>query len=235
MLAAVACYELARLALRPDWPLARAHARGLAAWERRVHLAWEAPLQSAVLHAPALVGAMNGFYLAGNFALTGVFFLWLYRRAPAGFARYRDAFLLASAVSVVIEWRYPTAPPRLARLGLEDTLRRVSGIDIGSAGAGGLTDPVAALPSLHAGWAAGVAAGVVAHARRPLTRLLGVGYALAVDLTVVVTGNHFVVDVVVGSLLVLVSLGLVAARDRAEVVAFPLRRGVEQSGSSPGS
>ena len=67
MLAAVGAYEAMRLALRPDWPLALEHARRIAAFERVAHLAWELPLQRAVLTVPPLVEGMNVFYLGAHF------------------------------------------------------------------------------------------------------------------------------------------------------------------------
>ncbi len=235
VVAATAAYELLRFAVRPDWPLALAHAREVAAWERPLHLAWEGPLQRAFLHVPELVEGMNAFYLAGNFLGTGLFFVWLYRRSRPGFRLFRNGFLLATGVAFVILWRFPTAPPRVAGLGLEDTLRRLSGIDIGSPGSGGLSDPVAALPSLHAGWALGVGTGIALYARTPLARAAGALYPVAVVLTVLVTGNHFVVDALAGIVVTAVGLGLSAAFARAPVLSFCKRRGVEQSGSSPGS
>ena len=75
---------------------------------------------------------MNVFYFVGHFVLTGVFFLWLYHRSRDGFRLFRDGFLVATALAVVIHWLFPTAPPRLAGVGLEDTLLVLSGIDIGS-------------------------------------------------------------------------------------------------------
>ncbi len=198
--------------LRPDWPRAVDHAREILGWERRAHIAWEEPLQHAFLRVPGLVQGMNVFYLAGNVLVTAVFFLWLYRRSQKGFRLFRNAFLIATLVAFLIEWRFPTAPPRLAGIGVEDTLRRLSGIDIGSPGSGALTDPVAAVPSLHAGWALGVGAGVVAYSTRVLVRIAAVAYAVAVDATVIVTGNHFVFDTLAGMLLVGVCLCLVAAR-----------------------
>ena len=235
VLSAVGCYELIRLALPPDWPLAVAHARAVDSWERRRHIAWEPGLQRMFLGAPELVEGMNLFYIAGNFLLTGAFFAWLYRRSRSGFALFRNAFLLAMVVSLVIDWRYPTAPPRLAGIGIEDTLRTLSGIEIGSPRSAGLTDPVAAVPSLHAGWALGVGAGMMAYSRSMLGKAAGAVYPLVVDVTVIVTGNHFVLDTVTGTVIVAASLGVASAMDRVEVVRFRTRRGVEQSGSSPGS
>ncbi len=235
VLAAVSAYELMRLALRPDWPVAIEHARRIAAWERVLHLGWEASLQHAFLRLPELVEGMNAFYLAGHFAGTGLFFVWLYRRSRSGFRLFRNGFLIATALALLVYWRWPAAPPRVAGLGLEDTLRRLSGIDIGSRGSDGLSDPVAAVPSLHVGWALGVGLGVALYARGPAWRAVGIGYPAIVALTVVVTGNHFVLDAVAGLLVMSSGLGLAAALTRPRVVRWRQRRGVEQSGSSPGS
>lgn len=235
VLGALASYELVRLAVRPDWPLALAHAREVEGWERRAGIGWERSLQRAFLASPPLLQALDAFYLAGNFAITGVFFVWLYRRSRSSFGRYRNAFLLASAISLFIEVRFPAAPPRLAGIGVEDTLRRLMGVDIGSPGAGGLTDPVAAMPSLHAGWAFGVGVGVFRHSTATLPRIGALFYPVVVAVTVVVTGNHFVLDVLCGTAVVGLALLLFASSARLEVVDSRLRRGVEQSGSSPGS
>lgn len=132
VLAAVGAYEAMRLALRPDWPLALDHARRIAAFERVAHLEWELPLQRAVLTVPPLVEGMNVFYLGAHFLGTGLFFIWLYRRSRAGFRFFRNGFLAATALALAVAWLFPTAPPRVAGLGLEDTLRRFSDIDIGS-------------------------------------------------------------------------------------------------------
>jgi PAP2 superfamily len=235
VLGAVTGYELFRLVLRPDWPLALAHAHEIASWERVAHLAWEAPLQHAFLGVPPLVEALNVFYLAGHFLITGLFFLWLYRRSRPAFRVFRNGFLLATAAAFFVVWLFPTAPPRVAGLGLEDTLRRLSGIDIGSPGSGGLSDPVAAVPSLHAGWALGVGLGVALYARPMGWKLAGALYPAAVVLTILVTGNHFVFDAFTGMFLTALALALAAASARRPVLRFGQRRGVEQSGSSPGS
>ncbi len=235
VLAAVGVYEAMRLELRPDWPLALAHAHRVAGWERVAHLAWERPLQQAVLAVPGLVDALNAFYLLGHFAITGLFFLWLYRRSRAGFRLFRNGFLIATTIALAVAWRFPTAPPRVAGLGLEDTLRRFSGVEIGSPGSGGLSDPVAAVPSLHAGWAFGVAAGLFLYAGSRAVKAAAVLYPFAVVATVLATGNHFVLDALAGALVMGIGFTLAALSARLAVIPSVPRRGVEQSGSSPGS
>jgi hypothetical protein len=199
VLGAFAAYELARLAMRPDWAAATANARRIIDVERVLSLSWEQPLQQwFVRDLPELVRAMNIFYFVGHFVLTGLFFLWLYHRSRDGFRVYRDGFLLATAIAVFIHWRFPTAPPRLADADILDTLRLFSGIDIGSPSSTALSNPVAAVPSLHAGYAVGVGVGLIRYTRSNWVKALGIVYPFAVALTIVVTGNHFILDAVAG-------------------------------------
>ena len=100
--------------------------------EQVLGFAWEQSLQRAFLALPDVVAALNLFYFVGHFLITAIFFLWLYHRSRDGFRSFRDGFLAATAIAVVIHWLFPTAPPRLAGVGLEDTLLMLSGIDIGS-------------------------------------------------------------------------------------------------------
>ena len=157
MLSAVAAYELARRAIHPSWPVAARHAYDVLALERRLGLAWEAPLQRALL---SVMPAFDVVYLVAQFGVTAVFFVWLYRARPEVYVRFRNAFVVATALALLVAWRYPVAPPRL--VGLRDVLH----LSVAS-----VTDPLAAMPSLHAGWAVGVGAGVWAPVARPRGRV----------------------------------------------------------------
>jgi PAP2 superfamily len=243
VVAAVEAYELLRHAMRPNWAVAERHAQDVLSLERFAHIEWEEGLQRTFLRAPDLVRAMNVFYFVGHFAVTGVFFFWLYHANRGAFRRFRNGFLSATFLALVVHWQFPTAPPRLAGVGLEDTLRRLSNIDIGSPTSASFSNPVAAVPSLHAGWAVGVGVGLVLYARPLLWRAIGVLYPVAVVLTIVVTGNHFVFDALAGVAVMGLGFWLSDALSRRSsghfrsgaVLQSKLRRGVEQSGSSPGS
>ncbi len=178
--------------------------------EQVSHLAWERGIQSWFLHFPTLVRGMNWFYLSSHFVVTGVFFVWLYWRNREGFAIFRDGFLLATAIALVIHWRYPTAPPRLAHMGVKDTIDLYSGVNIGRPHHERFSNPVAAVPSLHAGWAIAVGAGLLLYARNLAARIAGVIYPVAVLLTIVVTGNHFIFDAVAGALVMAVGFAATA-------------------------
>lgn len=196
VLGAFGAYEAARLAMEPNWGQAFANARRIESLEKVLGFAWEQSLQRAFLALPDVVHALNIFYFVGHFLFTAIFFVWLYRRSRDGFRSFRDGFLVATAIAVVIHWLYPTAPPRL--VGLEDTLLVLSGIDIGSPNSSALSNPVAAVPSLHAAYALGVGVGMIRFGRSHVVALAGAIYPPLVVLTIVVTGNHFLLDAVAG-------------------------------------
>ena len=222
VLGAVGAYEAARLAMEPNWSQAFANANRVESVEQVLGFAWEQSLQRAFLALPNVVAAFNLFYFIGHFLITAIFFFWLYHRSRDGFRSFRDGFLAATAIAVVIHWLYPTAPPRLAGVGLKDTLLLLSGIDIGSPNSSAISNPVAAVPSLHAAYALGVGIGMIRYARFLLLRVAGAIYPPLVVLTIVVTGNHFVLDAVAGMAVLGVGFWLARAlrrRSRQDVRA----------------
>src|ERR687888_1583228 len=203
-------YRLLRTVLPTDWPRAIANAHHVLHLEQVLGFAWEGWLQRFFMQWPELIRGMNWFYVSSHFVVTGIFFVWLYWRNREGFALFRDGFLLGTAIALVIHWRYPTAPPRLAGIGIKDTVDLYSHLNIGRPHHERFANPVAAVPSLHAGWAVALGAGVVMYARTLGGRLLGVLYPAAVLLTIVVTGNHFVFDAVAGVLVMAFGFAMTA-------------------------
>jgi membrane-associated phospholipid phosphatase len=208
VLVAVAAYEALRAMMTPDWPRALQNAREVASIERMLGIDWESGIQQTFLAFPNVVELFNLFYFVGHFALSSLFLIWLYRSKRDAFRLLRDMFLFATAISVVVHWVYPTAPPRLADVGLKDTLLAFWDLDIGSPEFHGWSNPVAAIPSLHAAWAFAVAFGLVRYGG-PLLRVAGIVYAPLVLLTIVVTGNHFLLDAAAG--LLVLAVGFAAA------------------------
>jgi membrane-associated phospholipid phosphatase len=201
-------YRLLRRLIPTDWPQALANAHRVERLEQVGHFAWEKGIQDWFLRFPELVKGLNWFYLSSHFVVTGAFFVWLYWRDREGFSIFRDGFLLATAIALVIHWRFPTAPPRLAGMGIKDTIDLYSGVNIGKPHHERFSNPVAAVPSLHAGWALALGVGVVLYARSVFLKALGFLYPAAVMLTIVVTGNHYVFDAAAGALVM--ALGFAA-------------------------
>jgi len=199
-------YELARGLVGTDTAQADAHAHRLVGLERSLHLFVEANVQRAVQTLPGLTSLLDVAYLTLHLAVTGGVLLWLHRRRPEGFPFVRTALLLASGLALVGFLLYPTAPPRLAGVGIVDT---VSGrhVDLNRGLVSSLYNPYAALPSMHVGYALIVAAGLLRHGRRLHVRALGALYPPFVLLVIVATGNHFFLDAAAGGLVA----GLAAA------------------------
>jgi hypothetical protein len=199
-------YELARGLVGTDTAQADAHAHRLIGLERSLHLFVEANVQRAVQTLPGLTSLLDVAYLTLHLAVTGGVLLWLHRRRPEGFPFVRTALLLASGLALVGFLLYPTAPPRLAGVGIVDT---VSGrhVDLNRGLVSSLYNPYAALPSMHVGYALIVAAGLLRHGRRLHVRALGALYPPFVLLVIVATGNHFFLDAAAGALVA----GLAAA------------------------
>jgi hypothetical protein len=210
VIALAEAYRLLRRLIPTDWPQAIANAQHVERLEQVTHFAWEQGIQQWFLQFPTLVQGMNWFYLSSHFLVTGAFFVWLYWRDREGFSIFRDGFLLATAIALVIHWRYPTAPPRLADMGIKDTVDLYSGVNIGKPHHERFSNPVAAVPSLHAGWALALGVGLVVYARHYALRVVGVLYPSAVMLTIVVTGNHFIFDAVAGALVMAVGFAATA-------------------------
>jgi hypothetical protein len=208
LIALAEAYRLLRRLIPTDWPQAIANAQRVERLEHVGRFAWEKGIQNWFLQFPELVKGLNWFYLSSHFVVTGVFFVWLYWRDREGFSIFRDGFLLATAIALVIHWRFPTAPPRLAGTGIKDTIDLYSGFNIGKPHHERFSNPVAAVPSLHAGWALALGVGVVLYARSVFVKALGVLYPAAVMLTIVVTGNHYLFDAAAGALVM--ALGFAA-------------------------
>ena len=208
--AAYLAYEGSRALVAGGGPTALRHARDVVSLERALHVFAERDVQQAARAVPGLLGALGFGYLTLHLAVTGAFLLWLHRSRPAAFPVVRTALLAASALALVGYLVFPTAPPRLAHIGVADA---VSGgrVDLNRGLVSSVYNRYAAVPSMHAGWAVIVAVGVVRYGRGLVVRAAGVVYPVVVLLAIVATGNHFFVDAAAGAAIAGVAF-VVAAR-----------------------
>jgi hypothetical protein len=211
-------YELARGLVVSDAREAGHHARDVVALERSLHVFLEANVQHAARDLPGLIGLLGTAYLTLHLAVTAGVLLWLHNRRPAAFPFVRTTLLIASALALVGFLAYPTAPPRLAGIGIADTVSN-GHVDLNKGFVSSLYNPYAAVPSMHIGYALIVAASLLLYARRPLVRVLGALYPPFVLLVVVATGNHFFFDAAAGALVAAV----------AAAATFVLTRGAATS------
>lgn len=162
-------------------------------------LSWEHGIQDWALAAPRVaLEVANRMYFISQFWVSTVFLLWVYVRRTERFGVVRNALLAANAVSVLILFAYPTAPPRLVPgAGFVDTLN-ANAVNLHSSLIDALNNPYSAMPSLHASYAIVIGVAGVALSRSVWARCAWMLYPLVVAYSVIATGNHFVLDIVVG-------------------------------------
>ncbi|MBM7506298.1 membrane-associated phospholipid phosphatase [Nocardioides salarius] len=183
--------------------VAVAHARDLVALEQRLGIAVEETLQEPFLGSGLLATAANSVYIYGHWPVITLVMLWTVWRHRAVFQRLRDAMIVSGLVGMVVFAAYPLAPPRLAHVGVVDTITRENDA-YRVLQPPQLTNQYAALPSLHAGWDLLVGIAVVTAAGTAWLRAVGWLLPVLMTISVVVTGNHYLLDVVAGLALALV-------------------------------
>jgi hypothetical protein len=193
-----------------------AHARTVVHLEQALGMNWESTIQSAALDRHWLMTAANWVYIWGHWPVIAGAAVWLWRRDRDTYRLLRDAMFLSGAVGLAVFALYPVAPPRLAPFGLVDSVMRWSHA-YRALQPPSLTNPYAAMPSLHFGWDLLVGIMLVLRARHVLVRAAGVLLPAAMALAVVATANHFVIDVVAGGVLALAGLWAAVALRRATV------------------
>src|SRR5436190_3699245 len=212
-----AVYELVRGFGGEDWSRARIHSDEIVELEQHLGVYWEHGVQRLALDVPGLGSVLGVLYLALHLVGTGLFLVWVYRRRRDAFALVRTTIVFATAIALVVYVAYPAAPPRLADLGFADAVSSHTGLNLSSDLLGALYNPLAAVPSLHFGYALLVGVGVAVLAERRWVRIAGAAYPLVMLYVIVATGNHFLFDAAAGGLVVAAAwLAALAVVDRPQ-------------------
>jgi membrane-associated phospholipid phosphatase len=198
--AAVAAYFGVRGATEAAYGEALHNAHLLVELERLLGVYWEPALQDSLVDSPRVASVLNGIYIYGHWPVIVVSLLWLARRHPAVYYRTRNGMLISGAIGLVLFVSFPVAPPRLAGLGMTDTIS-VASDAYRVLQPTAFTNQYAAMPSLHVGWDLLIGLGLAAALRRPLLRALAMAMPVAMAVTVVLTANHYLVDAVAGAAL----------------------------------
>ena len=199
MLLAALLYFGVRALTEGDQTVAVAHGRDILNLERTLGIDLERGIQSLIVNRHWLVTLMNWMYIFGHWPVITAVFIWLFHTRRLEYLRLRNAMFISGAIGLVIFTMYPVAPPRLAGVGLEDTVTMFS-TSYRVLQPPRLADKYAAMPSLHLGWNLLVGMAIARNARRRPVRLLGAISPLLMALAVISTANHYVLDTIVGSI-----------------------------------
>ena len=207
---AVAVYFLVRSLTTGRASVAEDNAWFIVELERSFGLFVERDVQAFVLQQDWVVPVFNGIYIYGHWPVIAAVLGWLAWRRRDAFVVYRNVLLVSGLVGMVIVASFPVAPPRLMDLGFVDTVT-LHAEAYRVLQPPSLTNQYAAMPSFHVGWDLLVGIALVREGGRTWTRVLGTALPLLMLLTVVVTGNHYLVDAIVGDVIVLTTLWLCTA------------------------
>lgn len=222
MLGAYGLYNVVRGLWGGTLAEGRANAAEVIEAERALGLYVEPAWQEFFLRYDLGMPFWNAFYVVSQVLVLPltVFLVYRYRRDAYPFVR--ALVLISWSAGLVWYALQPVAPPRLlAEDGLRDTVTTQTFLDLDSGFIELFYNPVAAMPSLHVGMAPVVAWVLVRLGERLWLRVVGWAYPVVVTVCVVVTGNHFVLDVAGGLAIVLpaTAVAWLLTRDRVPAVA----------------
>jgi hypothetical protein len=207
-------YSAARFVTIGDLSVAQANADWIMDLEDTLSLGVESSVQQA-LTGTVFIWLLNHLYLAAQLVVLPGSLIFLYRRSRPMYERLRNTILATWVLSIPIYAAFPVAPPRLAHSGLVDTITTQTGLSLDSSLTTSFYNELAAVPSLHVGFAVVIGMAVAAVVRHPAVRFAWLLWGPVIGLAVVATGNHYVFDIAAGVLAAALGYALGAAVARA--------------------
>ncbi len=184
------------------------HARDVLDLERRLHLDFELGATHWLASHPALSTVAAWWYQLAHLTVTLAVLAWCWWSRPDAYRRLRTALVLINVAGLLVFVLCPVMPLRLLPGGSYADAVASAGFD--TAHGPVAADQYAAMPSLHLAWATwtAVVAFTVLAGRRG--RWLCFLYPVVTAAVVVLTGNHYTLDVLAG--VAVAALALLASR-----------------------
>jgi uncharacterized protein (TIRG00374 family) len=217
-------YELSRILAAGDRSVAMGHANDIVSAERSMGIFNELDVQRWALSAPGFVESIaNWTYFNCQFTISFGFLFWVYLKRNEAYGALRNTLMAAMALGLAGYVLYPAAPPRmLGDIGFVDTLNSTS-VNHNSGLIASLSNPYAAMPSMHTAFALIIGFSGVVLSRRLALRVMWAFYPALVVFSIIATGNHFFLDAAGGAgVAILAALAVHAARTRSRNLAVAL-------------
>jgi hypothetical protein len=203
MLACYVAYDLSRALAQGREAIAMANGIYFMNLEKALGIWWEPWIQGRVSAFDPLMTSLVWVYQYAHLPVIIGTMVWAFTQRRGQWPFYRNWFLAMNFVAVLVFALLPTAPPRMIFTSGVADMNFLHGIRTAILENGMLANPFAAMPSLHFGYALFIGLMLYALAEGRWVRYLGFAYAFVVFVTIVATGNHFIVDAVAGGLVVL--------------------------------
>ncbi|WP_310964625.1 bifunctional phosphatase PAP2/O-acyltransferase family protein [Nocardioides terrisoli] len=176
---------------------AHRHGRDIFDLEQRLHIDVERTL-NGWLAPHQLLSTLANYEYAYTYILSALLLMaWVIARRPDLWKATRDSFVVMNLIAIATFAFFPTAPPRMLHdLGFVDTVTR--GQTVGSWGSGlvDAANQLAAMPSLHVGWALWVSVVLARITASRWVQLLSAVHVLLTLFVVMATANHYLLDAV---------------------------------------
>lgn len=172
--------------------------------EQDLHLPSEVALQRVFIDNKPVMQFLNIYYGGVHVPAAGTLLIWLFWRHRERYASVRTTFALTIAGCLTIQALIPMAPPRfLPDLGFVDAGLKYH-LSVYGQGGSGVSNELAAMPSLHVGWSVlvGVAVVVISTSRWRWLALLHPFFTIA---SVTITANHWWLDGVVAAMILVLA------------------------------
>lgn len=193
-------FGLVRAAIDPGTPAATETAELVHRLEQALGVDVEYSLNHALLGHPAAIYLTGYFYRLCVLAVPAVL-VWIYLSRPERYGRLRTVLVVITLLDLLFVWLVPESPPRLA---LEGVVDHMADHDILGAAATRTPSQTlnisGAMPSMHVAWTTwcAYAAFSVLRQRFPRAAWLVWLFPALVAFVVLVTGHHYVLDIVAG-------------------------------------
>ena len=175
-----------------------ANAASIVNLQKSLGLDWESTLQQRILDSDWIVAAANWIYIYGHFPVILGSLVLLFGLSRPNFITLRNALVVSGAIGLVCFALYPVAPPRLFDPNtFFDSLAELSS-SYHVLQNPKVTNQFAAVPSFHVGWNVLVAVAVYRATNFRLVRLIAMTFPLLMMAAVVLTANHWLLDIVAG-------------------------------------
>jgi len=192
--------------------VAMAHGQQVIDFQQSLGLLFEPDVQAFFLPTQWVIDLANQIYLNAQFSIALGFLVWLYLFRNESYNFVRNMFVVAMGLALIGYTLYPTAPPRMyPEYGFVDTINQFSDVNHNSALAKSFINPYAAIPSMHCAFAVMIGGTGALVCRHWWSRAFWAAWPLIVLWVVIVTGNHYWVDAVLGWM-VAITAALVSQR-----------------------
>jgi len=192
-------YRLVENWVAGDTASAFRHSNEIISLERSLHIFVEPKLQAWAAGSHLLLVVATYVYLNAQTTLLVGALVYLYVVHNRNYYFVRNMLLVAMVLALLCYTFYPAAPPRFfPEWGFIDTTGFIIHVSARSAAANLFVNQYAAVPSIHIAFASILSWSLFRHVRPRPARAFWAIWPLVIAFVTIITGNHFIFDLVLG-------------------------------------